>query len=42
MVAADIEDADALGRDAVLVDENPEAIAVMRRRMPEAMVRVLD
>ena len=34
--------ADALGRDAVLVDDNPEAIAVMRRRMPEAMVRVLD
>ncbi len=34
--------ADALGRDAALVDENPEAIAVMRRRMPEAMVRVLD
>ena len=31
-----------LGRDAVLVDDNPEAIAVMRRRMPEAMVRVLD
>jgi len=29
----------ALGRDAVLVDENPEAIAVMRRRMPEAVVR---
>ena len=28
----------ALGRDAVLVDENPEAIAVMRRRMPAATV----
>lgn len=28
--------ASALGRDAVLVDENPEAIAVMRARMPHA------
>ncbi|WP_292836630.1 DNA methyltransferase [Microbacterium sp.] len=26
----------ALGREAVLVDDNPEAIAVMRRRMPQA------
>ncbi|MGB4777863.1 DNA-methyltransferase [Microbacterium sp.] len=28
----------ALGRDAVLVDDNPEAIEVMRRRMPGAQV----
>ncbi len=28
--------ASALGRDAVLVDDNPEAIAVMRRRMAHA------
>ncbi|WP_454157653.1 DNA-methyltransferase [Microbacterium lacticum] len=28
----------ALGRFAVLVDENPEAIAVMRQRIPEAQV----
>ena len=28
----------ALGRDAVLVDVNPEAIAVMRTRMPQAEV----
>ena len=28
--------ASALGRDAVLVDDNPEAIAVMRARMPHA------
>jgi site-specific DNA-methyltransferase (adenine-specific) len=28
--------ASALGRHAVLVDENPEAVAVMRRRMPHA------
>lgn len=28
----------ALGRDAVLVDDNPEAIAVMRRRMPHAHI----
>ncbi|WP_052241265.1 site-specific DNA-methyltransferase [Microbacterium hominis] len=27
-----------LGRDAVLVDDNPEAIAVMRRRMPHARI----
>ena len=30
--------ASALGRDAVLVDDNPEAIAVMRERMPWAVV----
>lgn len=30
--------ASALGRDAVLVDDNPEAIAVMRSRMPHADV----
>lgn len=30
--------ASALGRHAVLVDENPEAIAVMRERMPHAVV----
>lgn len=30
--------ASALGRNAVLVDENPEAIAVMRERMPHARV----
>ncbi|GAA3908235.1 hypothetical protein GCM10022382_13550 [Microbacterium invictum] len=30
--------ASALGRDAVLVDDNPEAIAVMRRRIPHANV----
>lgn len=29
----------ALGRDAVLVDHNPEAIAVMRQRIPTATVR---
>lgn len=28
----------SLGRDALLVDDNPEAIDVMRRRMPEAIV----
>ncbi|MFT4215236.1 MAG: site-specific DNA-methyltransferase [Microbacterium sp.] len=28
----------ALGRDAVLVDDNPEAIAVMRARIPDAVV----
>jgi site-specific DNA-methyltransferase (adenine-specific) len=32
--------AHALGRDAVLVDANPEAIAVMRRRLPDARVVV--
>ncbi|MET0829046.1 MAG: site-specific DNA-methyltransferase [Microbacterium sp.] len=30
--------ASALGRDAVLVDANPEAIEVMAKRMPEAVV----
>ncbi|WP_374211401.1 site-specific DNA-methyltransferase [Microbacterium sp. zg.Y818] len=30
--------ASALGRDAVLVDANPEAIAIMRQRMPHATV----
>jgi len=30
--------ASALGRDAVLVDDNPEAIRVMRERMPHAVV----
>ncbi|HWL79061.1 site-specific DNA-methyltransferase [Microbacterium sp.] len=30
--------ASALGRDAVLVDDNPEAIEIMRRRMPHARV----
>ncbi|WP_309065605.1 DNA-methyltransferase [Microbacterium sp.] len=33
--------ASALGRDAVLVDHNPEAIRVMRERMPHADVRAL-
>ncbi len=33
--------ASALGRDAVLVDDNPEAIRVMRERMPHASVRAL-
>ena len=32
--------AHALGRDAVLVDANPEAIGVMRRRLPDARVVV--
>ncbi|MGF3057153.1 DNA-methyltransferase [Microbacterium sp. YY-01] len=32
--------ASALGRNAVLVDNNPEAIAIMQRRMPHA--RVID
>ncbi len=31
--------ASALGRDAVLVDHNPEAIRIMRDRMPDASVR---
>ena len=31
--------ASALGRDAVLVDDNPEAIRVMRERMPHAQHR---
>ncbi|WP_284529174.1 site-specific DNA-methyltransferase [Microbacterium sp. T2.11-28] len=30
----------ALGRHAVLVDDNPEALAVMRKRMPAAVVRL--
>ena len=33
--------ASALGRDAVLVDDNPEAIRVMRERMPQAVVRTV-
>jgi len=33
--------ASALGRGAVLVDDNPEAIRVMRERMPHAAVRAL-
>lgn len=33
--------ASALGRDAVLVDDNPEAIRVMRERMPHASLRAL-
>ncbi|MFT4219708.1 MAG: DNA methyltransferase [Microbacterium sp.] len=33
--------ASALGREAVLVDDNPEAIAVMRARMPHARVIAL-
>ena len=32
----------ALGRDAVLVDDNPEAIAVMRARIPGAVVVAAD
>ena len=31
----------ALGRDAVLVDDNPEAIRVMQTRMPGAEVTSL-
>ena len=31
--------ASALGRDALLVDDNPEAIRVMRERMPHAALR---
>ncbi|MFF7294147.1 DNA-methyltransferase [Microbacterium sp. NPDC008134] len=34
--------ASALGRDSVLVDDNPEAIRVMRERMPHAEVTRLD
>lgn len=34
--------ASALGRDAVLVDDNPEAIRVMQERMPHAEVTRLD
>ncbi|HTN55413.1 MAG TPA: DNA methyltransferase [Microbacterium sp.] len=33
--------ASALGRDAVLVDSSPEAVRVMRRRMPHATLRAL-
>jgi len=33
--------ASALGRDAVLVDHNPEAVRVMRERMPHASVTAL-
>ncbi|MFD5226269.1 DNA-methyltransferase [Microbacterium sp. NPDC058342] len=33
--------ASALGRDAVLVDHSPEAVRVMRNRMPHASVRAL-
>jgi len=33
--------ASAMGRDAVLVDDNPEAIRVMRERMPHAEVRAV-
>jgi DNA modification methylase len=33
--------ASALGREAVLVDSNPEAIEVMRARMPHADIRTL-
>jgi site-specific DNA-methyltransferase (adenine-specific) len=33
--------ASALGRDAVLVDDNPEAVRVMTRRMPHAAVTTL-
>ena len=33
--------ASALGRDAVLVDDNPEAVRVMRERMPHAEVRAV-
>ncbi len=34
--------ASALGRDSVLVDDNPEAVRVMRERMPHAQVTRLD
>lgn len=34
--------ASALGRDSVLVDDNPEAVRVMRERMPHAEVTRLD
>ncbi|WP_417555072.1 DNA-methyltransferase [Microbacterium sp.] len=33
--------ASALGRDAVLVDDNPEAVRVMQARIPHATARVL-
>ncbi|WP_282837618.1 DNA-methyltransferase [Microbacterium flavum] len=34
--------ASRLGRHATLVDDNPEAIAVMRRRLPDALVTLPD
>ena len=34
--------ASALGRDAVLVDDNPEAVRIMRARMPHAAATTLD
>ena len=34
--------ASALGRDAVLVDDNPEAVRIMTARMPHAEVATLD
>ena len=34
--------ASALGRDAVLVDDNPEAVRIMKARMPHAEVAPLD
>ncbi|WP_373695288.1 DNA-methyltransferase [Microbacterium maritypicum] len=34
--------ASALGRDAVLVDDNPEAVRIMRARMPHAEATTLD
>ncbi len=34
--------ASALGRDAVLVDDNPEAVRIMKTRMPHAEVTSLD
>lgn len=34
--------ASSLGRDAVLVDDNPEAVRIMRTRMPHAEVQTLD
>jgi site-specific DNA-methyltransferase (adenine-specific) len=34
--------ASALGRESVLVDDNPEAVRVMRERMPHAEVTRLD
>ncbi|MFK0240123.1 DNA-methyltransferase [Microbacterium sp. NPDC090281] len=34
--------ASALGRDAVLVDDNPEAVRIMKTRMPHAEVKTLD
>jgi len=34
--------AQALGRRFLLVDESPDAVAVMRRRLPDALVTTLD